>query len=88
MKKRTDLNHYGYNEGTSFDGLMDNIAKIIGSIGRSDIVVPMHGMDANGMDPLEVVDLSEAFASSILPGTDGDFFETDFNNDFYISEIK
>lgn len=65
---------------------MDKIANIVGSIGASKVNVPMHGADANGMDSLEVLDLSKAFEGNVPePSTNGDFLAADFNNDFYIA---
>ena len=53
--------NYDFKEGTAFDGLMPKAAEIIGTIGASDTSVHMHGMDANGVDSLEVMDNSKAF---------------------------
>ena len=85
MDKRNNLNCYDYRESTGFDGLMDKIANIVGVIGSSKVNVLMHGADGNGMDSLEVMDLSRAFGErGPEPGSDGDFLAADFNNDFFI----
>ena len=85
VNKRNNLNYYDYREGVAFDGLMDKIASIVGTIGASKVNVHMHGADANGMDSLEVLDISKASETNIPePGPDGDFLAADFNNDFYI----
>lgn len=52
---------YGYIEGTTFEGVMPKVAEKVGVTGGSDVVVPMHGINANGADALEVIDLSKAF---------------------------
>lgn len=87
MDSKINLNQYGYNEGIAFTGLMDKIAEKVGSIGSSNVNVPMHGIDANGSDSLEVMDLQAAFEENIPPepSNPGDFLEADFNNDFLIS---
>lgn len=56
-----EMMNYDFKEGTAFDGLMPKAAEIIGTIGASDTSVHMHGMDANGVDSLEVMDNSKAF---------------------------
>lgn len=52
---------YGFVEATAFEGVMPKVAEKIGTVGASDVVVGMHGMDAKGMDALEVMDVQAAF---------------------------
>lgn len=58
------LMDYGYKEGMAFEGVMPKVAEKVGTVGASDVVVGMHGMDAKGMDALEVMDLQAAFTVS------------------------
>lgn len=83
---RKNLNFYGYRRKISFNGLMDKIANIIGTVGASGVNVQMHGADGNGEDALEVMDISKAFSEKgPEPTENGDFLATDFNNDFYLA---
>lgn len=52
---------YGFNEGKDFVGIMPEAAKNMGTIGASDVVVKMHGIEAKGSDALEVIDIQSAF---------------------------
>ena len=61
---------YDYIEGVAFEGVMPKVAEKVGSVGASDVVVPMHGIEAKGMDALEVVDLQAAFETA--SGSTGD----------------
>ena len=59
--KNHGMMEYGFVEATAFEGVMPKVAEKIGTVGASDVVVGMHGMDAKGMDALEVVDVQAAF---------------------------
>ena len=52
---------YGFVEATAFEGIMPAAAEKIGTIGASDVVVKEGGLDGNGVDALEVVDVAKAF---------------------------
>ena len=54
---------YGFVEATDFEGVMPEIAEKIGTVGASDVVVKMHGMEAKGSDSLEVMDIQAFFNS-------------------------
>lgn len=54
---------YGFVEATAFEGVMPEIAEKIGTVGASDVVVKMHGMEAKGSDSLEVMDIQAVFNS-------------------------
>lgn len=56
-----ELMTYDFNEAVEFEGVMPKIAEKVGTVGASDAVVPMHGMDAKGMDALEIMDTTAAF---------------------------
>ena len=56
-----DLMNYGYAEGKDFDGLMPKAAEMIGTVGQSEESVHMHGMDVNGVDALEIMDIEKVF---------------------------
>ena len=54
---------YGFVEATDFEGVMPEIAEKIGTVGASDVIVKMHGMEAKGSDSLEVMDIQAFFNS-------------------------
>ena len=56
-----EIMNYDFNEATAFDGLMPKAAEIIGTIGESEVSVHVHGMEAKGVDALEVMDNEKAF---------------------------
>lgn len=60
--KNHDMMNYGFVEATEFEGLMPTAAEKLGTVGTSDVVVGMHGMDAKGVDALEVVDVEGVLA--------------------------
>ena len=62
--KKNDLLHYGFVEATAFEGIMPAAAEKIGTIGASDVVVKEGGLDGNGVDSLEVVDIAKAFGAN------------------------
>ena len=55
--------NYGFVEATAFEGIMPTVAEKLGSVGASNVVVPMHGMEAKGVDALEVVDVNGILAN-------------------------
>lgn len=59
--KNYGMMEHGFIEATEFEGVMPLIAEKVGVIGGSDIVVKMHGIDAKGMDALEVMDAVSVF---------------------------
>lgn len=64
-KYNHELLKYDFKEGSSFEGLIPSIMDEIGSVGHSDVVVKMHGCDANGADSLEVIDVEKYLDSEI-----------------------
>ena len=53
---------YDFIEGKDFEGLMPKIAEKVGVTGKSDVNIKMHGMEVNGMDSLEVIDIEAAYS--------------------------
>jgi hypothetical protein len=72
--------NYGFVEATAFEGVMPKVAEKVGSVGASKVVVPMHGMEVNGMDALEVIDVQAAFDVK-EEGTVEEQVETPSNNE-------
>lgn len=58
-KYNHELLEYNFKESSSFEGLIPSIMDEIGGIGHSDVVVKMHGCDANGADSLEVINVEK-----------------------------
>jgi hypothetical protein len=59
--KNHSLLDYGFVEATEFEGIMPAAAEKLGTIGASDVVVKEGGLDGNGIDALEVVDVTKVF---------------------------
>lgn len=55
--KNHDMMNYGFVEATEFEGLMPAAAEKLGTVGASDVIVKRHGVEAKGIDALEVVDV-------------------------------
>lgn len=82
--KNHDMMNYGFVEATAFEGVMPKAAEKIGTVGASSVVVGMHGMEAKGMDALEVVDVQAAFGEEETPAEDEEgevSSEPDFSKD-------
>ena len=63
--KNHEMMNYGFKEATAFEGVMPKVAEKVGAVGASDVNVKMHGMEAKGMDALEVVDAQAAFGAEV-----------------------
>lgn len=74
--KNHELMDYGFIESSAFEGFMPIIAGKIGTVGASTKSVKMHGVEANGFDALEVIDLQAAFGTS-----EEEVVVPDFSND-------
>jgi hypothetical protein len=72
-----EMMNYGFNEATAFNGVMPKIAKKVGTVGASNVSVEMHGVKANGMDSLEVMDCQAAFGDEESGDSDEDEDEGD-----------
>ena len=56
-----EMMNYGFKEATASEGVMPKVAEKIGTVGASNVNVKRHGMEAKGMDALEVIDVQAAF---------------------------
>ena len=68
--KNHEMMDYGFKEATAFEGVMPKVAEKVGAVGASNVNVKMHGMEAKGMDALEVVDVQAAFGEEETPAED------------------
>jgi hypothetical protein len=72
MKKyNNELLKYGHKEGNTFKGLMPNTIEILGGIGSTNVSVKFHGVEAKGMDALEVVNVNDLFENYTPDFTQG-----------------
>lgn len=71
--KNHNMMEYGFNETTSFESFKTKIAKKVGSVGASKMVVKMHGEDALGSDSLEVIDVTAVYEEGSEDVVEPDF---------------